>query len=68
MLRRVAERRDLYMPASLVDSQFATLEPPAGKDDVVTVAADASLTEAVQEALRRLAATDEEHARGGQTP
>jgi gluconokinase len=68
MLRRVAERRDHYMPASLVDSQFATLEPPAGEDDVITLSADASLAEAVQEALRRLAAIDEKRAPRGTTP
>jgi gluconokinase len=27
---RLAERKHRYMPASLLDSQFATLEPPAG--------------------------------------
>ena len=29
VLRRVATRPDHFMPASLVDSQFATLEPPS---------------------------------------
>jgi gluconokinase len=65
MFRRVAERRGHYMPASLVDSQFAALEPPAGEDDVVTLAADASLAQAVPEALRRLAAIDEKRAPKG---
>ena len=59
MLRRVAERRGHYMPASLVDSQFAALEPPTSEDDVVALPADASLAQAVPEALRRLAAIDE---------
>lgn len=31
---RLAERRHRYMPASLLDSQFAALEPPAGAIDV----------------------------------
>lgn len=31
---RLAERRHRYMPASLLESQFATLEPPAGAIDV----------------------------------
>ncbi|MGD0562521.1 MAG: gluconokinase [Roseiarcus sp.] len=67
MLRRVAERRGHYMPASLVDSQFAALEPPVGEDDVVTLAADASLAEALPEALRRLAAIGENRAQGEET-
>ena len=55
MRQRVANRPDHYMPASLVDSQFATLEPPAGEADVVTLDADASPALALSEALRRLA-------------
>ncbi len=66
MLRRVAERKGHYMPASLVESQFAALEPPAGEDDVVTLAADASLDEAVPAALRGLAAIDEKRAPRGE--
>ena len=31
---RLTERRHRYMPASLLQSQFATLEPPAGAIDV----------------------------------
>lgn len=31
---RLAERRHRYMPASLLDSQFAALEPPAGAIEV----------------------------------
>jgi gluconokinase len=31
---RLAERQHRYMPASLLDSQFATLEPPLGAIDV----------------------------------
>jgi gluconokinase len=43
MRARVARRRDHFMPASLVDSQFATLEPPDGEPDVVVTPADADL-------------------------
>ncbi len=43
MRERVASRRGHYMPASLVDSQFAALEPPVGEGDVMTLAADADL-------------------------
>jgi carbohydrate kinase (thermoresistant glucokinase family) len=31
---RVAERKHKFMPASLLESQFATLEPPAGAIDI----------------------------------
>jgi gluconokinase len=43
MRARVAGRRDHFMPASLVDSQFATLEPPDGEPDLVVTPADADL-------------------------
>ena len=35
MRARVASRRDHYMPASLVPSQFAALEPPNGEGEVI---------------------------------
>jgi gluconokinase len=47
MRARVAGRRDHFMPASLVDSQFATLEPPDGEPDVVVTPADADLDAAI---------------------
>jgi gluconolactonase len=47
MRARVAGRKGHYMPASLVDSQFAALEPPDGETDVVTMAADADLAPAL---------------------
>lgn len=34
---RVASRKHAYMPASLLDSQYATLEPPNAPDAVVSV-------------------------------
>ena len=49
MRQRVASRRDHYMPASLVDSQFAALEPPRGEADVVELSADADLDAAIPE-------------------
>jgi gluconokinase len=54
MRSRVGGRKGHYMPASLVDSQFATLEDPRGESDVVTLAADADLARGLPEALRRL--------------
>ena len=38
ILARMALRKDHYMPTSLLDSQFETLEPPqTGEDDLKTV-------------------------------
>lgn len=53
---RVNSRADHYMPASLVDSQFAALEPPVHESDVVTISSRWSLADAMQESLRKLAA------------
>ncbi len=43
MRARVAGRHGHYMPASLVDSQFAALEPPNGESDVIVNSADGDL-------------------------
>lgn len=49
---RVARRDDHFMPASLVDSQFATLEEP---DDAVTIDASQTPEAIVREIARQLA-------------
>ena len=52
---RQAARRDHFMPASLVASQFATLEPPVPEEDAIAlevVASPAALAEAAIQALR----------------
>ena len=56
MRARVAARKGHYMPASLVDSQFAALEPPVGEGDVLPMAADADLDAAVAALVERLSA------------
>lgn len=38
---RLADRRGHFMPATLLDSQFAALEPPAPEEDAITVSIDA---------------------------
>jgi carbohydrate kinase (thermoresistant glucokinase family) len=43
---RLAERKEHYMPASLLDSQLATLEPPAANERIIVV--DGSATTAAQ--------------------
>jgi carbohydrate kinase (thermoresistant glucokinase family) len=54
MRARVASRKGHYMPASLVDSQFASLEPPDGEPDVVAAAADSDLDAEVAGIAARL--------------
>jgi len=52
---RMAARRGHYMPSSLLDSQFAALEPP-GPEEALTVPVDPPLdavVEAVMQALRQ---------------
>jgi gluconokinase len=54
MLTRVASRKGHYMPASLVDSQFATLETPEDEPDVITLAADADIEQALPGVIAEL--------------
>lgn len=55
LLSRMAARQGHFMPASLLDSQLATLEDPSGEPGVVTVDIDASVEEIVAAALQGLA-------------
>lgn len=43
--QRLSHRRDHFMPASLIDSQFATLEVPEGEAGVLTLAATTPIDE-----------------------
>jgi gluconokinase len=63
MRSRVAERKGHFMPASLIDSQFATLESPEGEDDVVTLGAEADVSRLVDEAFEVVSRRDGDHAR-----
>jgi gluconokinase len=54
MRERVAARKGHYMPASLIDSQFAALESPEGEADALTLRADADVPDNVREAINRL--------------
>ena len=54
MRQRVGHRPGHYMPASLVDSQFATLETPEGEPDVVTIPADGDLAAEIPDVIARL--------------
>ncbi|MBY4633044.1 gluconokinase [Rhizobium croatiense] len=47
LLSRMQARQGHFMPASLLDSQLQTLEPPTGEAGVVTVAIDRALDDMV---------------------
>ncbi|MGX8013086.1 gluconokinase [Mesorhizobium sp. ORM8.1] len=49
--QRVTNRRGHFMPASLVDSQFATLEEPAADERAVTIDGTHPVAEIVKEVL-----------------
>ncbi len=51
---RLASRRDHFMPASLLDSQLATLEVPGPDENVITVDLADSPAREVAEVLRQL--------------
>ena len=53
--RRMALRTGHFMPASLLSSQLATLEPLAPDEPGITVSSDAPLDSIVAEVVRRLA-------------
>ncbi len=57
--QRLAARRGHYMPASLLESQLATLEPPTPDENAVTVNIGASASDEVAEILRLLGLGDE---------
>jgi gluconokinase len=54
---RMAQRAGHYMPLSLLDSQFAALEPPA-RDEAVTVDIDQPLSDIVAQILAHLKESD----------
>ena len=53
--RRVANRRGHFMPASLVDSQFATLEPPTADENAFSVSTEKPIGEIVRAVTEFLA-------------
>ena len=52
--RRVASRKGHFMPASLVDSQFAILEPPAANERALTLDATRPVDELVTAAVGQM--------------
>lgn len=57
LLGRMTARRGHFMPASLLDSQLATLQDPSDEPGVVTVDIDAPIAQIINAALDGLAAT-----------
>ncbi len=51
---RLAQRKGHFMPAGLLESQFATLEPPADSENPVTVSIDASVETIVDNIVHQL--------------
>jgi len=51
---RLAARKDHFMPAGLLDSQFRTLEPPAASENPVTVSIDGSVDAIVDDIVHQL--------------
>jgi gluconokinase len=55
--RRLATRHDHYMPATLLDSQVSTLEPPEPDENAITIDAGRKPAEEAAEIVRRLGLT-----------
>lgn len=51
---RLAKRKGHFMPPGLLASQFATLEPPAPGEHVITVPIDADVESIVDDIVRKL--------------
>ena len=56
---RISRRKHQYMPASLLQSQFETLEEPGEDEGAVVVPVRGSIAETVTDLLRRVAATQQ---------
>lgn len=54
--RRAADRKGHFMPASLLDSQLATLERPDPDERAIVISNDAPVDETVEAIIARLAA------------
>ena len=54
--QRIAARHDHFMPASLLDSQFAALQPPEADENPITVEIDRPVPELVERIVAGLCA------------
>jgi len=64
LAERLAARRGHFMPAGLLDSQLATLEPPAPDEHVLTVSVDAPVDAIVEQIAAALQPPAPSRARG----
>lgn len=55
---RMAKRKNHFMPASLLDSQLATLERPAADEDVISIELDGDIDAQLEAAIARIEAED----------
>ena len=53
--RRLAARKGHFMPPTLLESQFKTLQPPGPDENPVTVSIDAPVEQIVDDIVRKLA-------------
>jgi gluconokinase len=60
--RRMAARHEHFMPVALLDSQFATLEPPTESEHPITVSVGGRPDEIVGEIIRELEQLDQDEA------
>jgi len=60
---RMASRKGHFMPASLLDSQLATLEPPGPDEDAIRIDLDGNIDAGVAAAIQRIETEDGEAAR-----
>ena len=51
---RMAAREDHFMPTALLDSQFATLEPPTAEERALTIGIEPDAATIVEEIVRRI--------------
>lgn len=58
LAERMKTRKGHFMPASLLDSQLATLEPPGGGEDVIRIDLDGDVDGEVADAIARIEAED----------
>lgn len=59
--RRLAARKGHFMPPTLLESQFKTLQPPGPDENPVTVSIDAPVEEIVDDIMRKLAPAADLH-------
>jgi gluconokinase len=62
---RLAARKGHFMPPGLLESQFRTLEPPAGDENPLTVSIDAPVETIVDDIVRQLGLGSAEGAASG---